>query len=117
MVWAAKTGLFVALTIALSVYGLNCRETPTLEQSIDCCNTMRCHSPRSRRSHHSQDCCNTTPQMYAVLGQPRALLSIAFSPVTLGTVRSFSHPLPEFVATGIVGNHSHDPPPLPVSAM
>src|SRR5215471_7154461 len=111
MVWAAKTGLFLALTIALSLYGLNCRGTPTPEQAMHCCNTMRCHSPHSHRTHHSQDCCDTAPEMYAVLGQPRALMSISFTPETFGTVQSFDHPLSESVPSSIVGNHSHDPPP------
>ena len=114
MVWAAKAGLFVALTIALFIYGLNCQATATPEHAMRCCDTMRCHSPQS---HRSQDCCNTTPEMYAVLGQPGPPLSASFSPVTLGTVEVFRHPLSVFVASSIVGNHSHDPPQLPVPAM
>jgi hypothetical protein len=54
--------------------------------------------------------------MYAVLGQPGGLLSISFSPVTLGTVELFSRPVSEFVTSSIVGSHSHDPPQLPASA-
>lgn len=117
MVWAAKTGLFAALTIALSLYNLNCEATPAPEQSMHCCNTMRCHSPHGHRSQHSQDCCNTMPQMYAALGQPMAPVSIPFSPVTLGTMPSFRPPLSEVAVSSAVGNHSHDPPRLPVSPM
>jgi len=55
--------------------------------------------------------------MYAVLGQPAALMSTSFSPKTLAIVQSFSDPLFKFVASNSVGNHSHDPPKLSVSAM
>jgi hypothetical protein len=48
--------------------------------------------------------------MYAVLGQPTALLIISFSPATLGIVQSFRDPISEFAAKNIVRNHAHDPP-------
>ena len=113
---AAKAGLFVTLTIALSEYGLDCGGAPTTEQSMRCCNTMRCHSPHNHRNRHPGDCCNTMPQMYAVLGQPPAQLSISFSPATLGMVQSFRDPISEFAAKNKVGSHSHDPPKLAVFA-
>ena len=55
-------------------------------------------------------------EMYAVLGQPPALLSVSFSPATLGMVQPFSDSVSESAAKGKVGNHSHDPPKLPASA-
>src|SRR5215469_9492609 len=115
MVSATKVGLFVALTTALSVFGLDCRDAPTTEQSMQCCNAMRCHSRNNHRGHPSGDCCNTLPQTYAVLGQPPALLRISFFPA-LGMVQSFRDPISEFAAKNIVGNHSHDPPKLAASA-
>jgi len=54
--------------------------------------------------------------MYAVIGQPPALLSTSFSPVTLGIVRSLSDPLSEYVASSLIGIHSHDPPQFLTSA-
>jgi len=56
------------------------------------------------------------PEMYAVFGQPPALLSISSSLRTLGIVQSFRNPISEFAAKNIVGNHSHDPPKLTASA-
>lgn len=112
MASAAKVVLIVALTIPLSVYGLRCGATATPEQSMQCCNPMRCHSPHNYHDRHNQDCCNTMPEMYAVLGQPAALLGISFSPVTLAIVPSFSNSLSESAASIMVGSHSHDPPKL-----
>lgn len=115
MVWGAKGGIFVALTIALCVYGPDC--TPTPEPSMACCNTMRVRSPHNHCNHRSQDCCKTVLQMYAALGQPAAPLRTSFSPVMLGVVPPSGDPLSEYAAGRIVGNHSHDPPKFRVSAM
>lgn len=109
MASAAKVVFIVALTIPLSVYGLHCGARAAPEQSMQCCNTMRCHSPRPYRSGHNQDCCNTMPEMYAALGQPAALLDISFSPMTVAIVQSFGNSLSESAAS-MVGSHSHDPP-------
>jgi len=56
------------------------------------------------------------PEMYAVFGQPPALLSISSSLRTLDIVQSFRNPIFEFAAKNMVGNHSHDPPKLTASA-
>src|SRR5215472_16323514 len=103
----AKWVLSSALTAALAACGLDCVGLATPEQAMQCCNTVRCH----HRSHHgSQDCCSTTPQLHAALGQPSSIQGITFSPVALGVVQAFSYfQIVEFSST-IIAAHSHDPP-------
>jgi hypothetical protein len=111
MVRAVKWVLMPTLTVALAAYGLDCLGMATPEQAMQCCNTMRCHTHSHHQHHGSQDCCNTTPQMHAALGQPSSVQALAFSPVALGVVRaSNDSQIMEFSAR-IMGGHSHDPPP------
>ena len=50
----------------------------TLEQSMQCCNSVRCHSPHRHSGHHSKERRDTTPQMHVV-----GLQGISFSLLTL----------------------------------
>ena len=68
------------------------------------------HTHHSRNHHGSQDCCSTTPQMRAALGQPSSLQGTTFSPVALRVVLAFSDfQIVEF-SSAIIAAHSHDPP-------
>lgn len=104
----ARWILLSALTIALVGYGFDCLGMTTPEQSMECCNRMRCHS--HHHSKQSQDCCNTTPQAHADLGNPSSLQSISYSPIALGCVHAPAHvELIGFFGT-VITRHSHDPP-------
>jgi hypothetical protein len=110
MMRPAKWVLSSTLTAALTAYGLDCVGMVTPEQAMQCCNTMRCHTHHRRSHHGSQDCCSTTPQMHAALGQPSSTQGITFSPVAPGVVQAFSDfQIVEFSSAVIVA-HSHDPP-------
>jgi len=110
MMRLAKWVLSSVLTAALAAYGLDCVGMATPEQAMPCCNTMRCHTHHRRSHHGSQDCCSTTPQMRAALGQPSSIQGISFSPVALGVVLAFSDfQIVEF-SSAIISGHSHDPP-------
>src|SRR5579864_7989766 len=110
MMRSAKCGLVAALAVALATHGLDCMGSATHEEAMQCCNTMRCHSPHNRHSHHSMDCCDATPQMHPALGQPTSVQAISSSPVTLGLVHCSSNSHLMEVSRGIIGAHSHDPP-------
>src|SRR5215469_15202273 len=110
MIWAAKHVLFAALILVLSAYGLECVGVTTPEQSMQCCNTMRCHSPHNRHSHQSMDCCETVPHIQPALGQPSSVRAISFAPATLGLVQGFGDSRLMEVSRGIIGAHAHDPP-------
>ena len=110
MMRPAKWVLSSALTAALATYGLDCVGMAAPEQAMQCCNKMGCHTYHRRSHHGSQDCCSTTPQMHAALGQPSTTQGITFSPVALGVVQAFSDlQIVEF-SSGIIAAHSHDPP-------
>lgn len=104
-----KFVLPLTLTIALAAYGMDCLGMTRPEQAMQCCSTMHCHL-HGHRSHHSQDCCITTPQMHAALGQPSLVQGVLFLPVALGVLKSFndSHFMDCSVST--ISGHSHDPP-------
>lgn len=110
MMRPAKWLLALALTVALAAYGLDCLGMATPEQSMQCCENMRCHS-HHRPSGNTQDCCNATPQMYAALGQPPSAQAISFSPVALGVVQAFDDSEITGFFPCIIAGHSHDPPP------
>lgn len=110
MTWAAKWVVVAALAFALGAYGLDCVGMATPEQSMECCKTMRCHSPLAHHSHPSKDCCDTTPTMHASLGQPSLGQSIPFSPVALGVVEAFSDSQMIGFVPSTLAAHSHDPP-------
>lgn len=117
MIWSAKWVLVAALTFALCAYGLDCIGTTIPEQSMGCCKTMRCHSPRGHHSHSSMGCCDTTPQTHAPLGQASLVQSVAFFGVAFGLVQSFSGSQTLAPVPGVfAGSHSHDPPVPSVTA-
>ena len=110
MMRPGKRVLSSALTAALAAYGLDCVGMATPEQAMQCCHTMLCHTHHHRSHHGSQDCCSTTPEVPAALGQPSSMQGINFSPVALGAVQAFSDfQIVEFSST-IIAAHSHDPP-------
>lgn len=105
-----KFALSLALTVALVAYGLDCVGIATPELAMQCCSTMHCHRHGHRGSHLSQDCCNTTSQIQAALGQPSSKQGVSFCPVALGVAqRSSDAQIMERCASTMVV-HSHDPP-------
>jgi hypothetical protein len=107
----ARLVLVSTLTVALAAYGLDCFGMATAEQAMQCCNKMRCPSHHHPGHHGSQDCCNTTPQMHAALGQPSSVQGVSFSPVALGVVQASNDSQVVEFSARIVTGHSHDPPP------
>lgn len=110
MMRPAKWVLSSALTATLAAYGLDCVGMATPEQAMQCCNKMQCHTHHRRSHHGSQDCCSTTPQMRAALGQPSSIQGMTFSRVAFPVVQAFSDfQIVEFCSV-IIAAHSHDPP-------
>jgi len=104
---AGRRVLFVALTVALATYALDCVSMSTPELAMRCCNSMHCHS---QHHHKGQDCCKTMPEMHAVLGQPSSVQGVSFSPVVLGLVPAFSEASGLEPSAGMIAEHSHAPP-------
>jgi hypothetical protein len=104
---AGRRVLFVALTVALATYALDCVSMTTPEQAMQCCKAMHCHS---HHHHKSQDCCKTMPAMHAVLGQPSLAQGVSLSPVVVGLVQAFSETNGLEPSAGIIAEHSHAPP-------
>jgi hypothetical protein len=104
---AGRGVLFLALSVALATYALDCISMATPELAMRCCNSMHCHS---QHHHKGQDCCKTMPEMHAVLGQPSSAQGVSFSPVVLGFVQAFSEADRLEPSARIVAEHSHAPP-------
>jgi len=104
---ACRRVLFLALSVALAMYALDCVSMSTPEQAMQCCNSMHCHS---HHHHRAQDCCKTMPEMHAVLGQPSSAQGVSFSPVVLGLVQAVSEADGLEPSARIIAEHSHAPP-------
>ena len=104
---AGKRVLFVALSVALMTYALDCVSMTTPEQAMQCCESMHCHSQHHRRA---QDCCKTMPAVHAVLDQPSSTQGVSFCPLVLGFVQAFSEANGLEPSARIVAEHSHAPP-------
>lgn len=102
-------GVVAALLVALAAYGLDCMGMATSEHMMACCEKMRCHS-HHHRNQNPQDCCKTTPQMQAALGQPSSMQTISVSPVTYGVMQAFDDLKMSALFASISARHSHDPP-------
>ena len=102
-------GVVAALSVALAAYGVDCMGMATPEHTMSCCEKMRCHS----HHHHNsspQNCCKTTPQMQASLGQPSSMQTISVSPGMFGVMQAFDDPKMSMFFGNISARHSHDPP-------
>src|ERR1700757_3666781 len=102
----ARRVLLAALSVALALYGLDCVGMTTPEQAMQCCNSMRCPA----HHHRGQDCCKTTPERQAAIGQPTSVHSISCSLVAHGAVQPISGCPSIESSEGLILKHSHDPP-------
>jgi len=101
--------VLAVLTVSLAAYGPDCLGMPAPKHAMGCCKKMRCHS-RHQRNQNPQNCCDTTPQMRAALGQPPSPQTISVSPVMLGMMQTFEGPTIAGFFDPIFVGHSHDPP-------
>src|SRR5690348_11521866 len=103
---AGRRVLFVALTVALATYALDCVSMSTPELAMRCCNSMHCHS---QHHHKGQDCCKTMPEMHAVLGQPSSVQGGSFSPAVRGPVLALSDASGLECCIGMIAERSAEP--------
>ena len=103
-------GVVAALSVALAAYGVDCMGMATPEHTTSCCEKMRCHS-HHHHNQNPQDCCKTTPQIQAALGQPSTMQTISVPLGMFGVIQVFVDPKMSAFFAHISARHSHDPPP------
>jgi hypothetical protein len=101
----AKPIFLAVLAVSLAAFAFDCAAATTLEQAIQCCNSMSCSS----HIHHAQDCCKTMPSMHAPFVQPSTMHGVSYSPlvfavlpVTKSRAGDSSNP--------VMAAHCHAPP-------
>ena len=104
--WPAKRIPGALLAVAIAAYGPDCLGIATPEQAMQCCRTMHCHA----HGRHSQDCCSTTLQGRAALGQPSSLQELVVKRVAIGVVQAVSSFEKKRIPVSVVSQHSHYPP-------
>jgi hypothetical protein len=106
MMRLAKPIFLAVLAVALAAYAFECGAAATLEQAIQCCNSMPCSS----HGHHGQDCCKTMPTLRAPFVQPSSMHGVSYSPVVLAVLpaNAKSHSLES--SNNVIAAHCHAPP-------
>lgn len=102
----AKLLLTVILVLTIGAYVMDCAEMMTLDDAMQCCDTMPC-APQQHGDAH--DCCKTMSSTHTVFVQP-SVRRASFSPVFVALVPfdrqtgalEFSFP--------VTSAHSHAPP-------
>ena len=102
----ARRVFLAVLTVALAAYASDCGGMATVEQAMQCCNSMRCSS----HGHHSQECCKTMPAIHAFIGQPPSVQGISFASVALGVVWAFGESDSIESSARLIAGYSHAPP-------
>ena len=95
------------LAVAIAASGPDCLDMATPQRAMQCCRTMHCHS----HGRHSGDCCSTTLQERAVLGQPSSPQGLVVTRVAIGVAQAVSSFPIKRNPFSVVSKHSHDPPP------
>lgn len=103
----ARRVLFVALTVALATYAIDCVGLTTPERAMQCCNSMRC-PPHHHHGH--QDCCKTMPTTNVDFGQPLSFQGVSHSPVVFALPILLSEPFRNEDSERMVAEISHAPP-------
>ena len=112
----AKPIFLTVLTVALAAYAFDCGAAMTLEQAMQCCDSMPCSS----HGHHAQDCCKTMPTLRAPFVQPPFLQGVSYSPSVLAVLPATGKSLSLDSPDRVIAAHCHAPPirytpaPLPL---
>jgi hypothetical protein len=103
----ARAALLLIAVVAFAAYGSDCLTMATLEQAMECCNSMPC----APDSHHGQHCCKAMSAIHApfVQAQPKHVVTV----VQLGAVpTSELAQTAGICATGVsIARYGHAPPP------
>ena len=104
----AKPIFLGMLVVAFAAYAFDCDAATTLEQAMQCCNSMPCSS----HGHDAQDCCKTMPSMHAPFVQPSSVHGVSYSPLVFVVLPAVSEPHPIDSADRVIVAQSHAPPIL-----
>jgi hypothetical protein len=86
--------LVLLVVTALAAYVVDCSGMTTPAEAMNCCQSMPCSS-----SSHSQQCCETMPQMHAPFVQPPSAHGLSFVPYVF-TLISISQESPNSDSAG-----------------
>src|SRR5437899_2743104 len=102
-----KPILLFVLATAIASYAMDCVAMMTVEQAMQCCDTMPC---ATHGSDHSQECCKTMPSLHTSFVQPAAARGLSFSLAFVALLLGFdvSHPLDS--PAGVLTAQCHAPP-------
>jgi hypothetical protein len=106
-----KPTLLLVLAAATASYAMDCGAMMTVEQAMQCCDTMPC---ATHGSDHSQECCKTMPSMQTSFVQPAAARGLSFSPVFVALPPGFDVSEPLDSPVGVLTAQCHAPP-IPVA--
>jgi hypothetical protein len=102
----AKPILLLVLAAAMASYAMDCGAMLTVEQAMQCCDTMPC---ATHGSDHSQECCKTMPSMHTSFVQPAAR-GLSFSLVFVALLPGFDVTQPLDPPIGVLTAQCHAPP-------
>jgi hypothetical protein len=108
----AKPIFLTVLVIALAAYALDCGAAMTLEQAMQCCDSMPCSS----HGHHAEDCCKTMQSMHAPFVQPSSARSFSYSPFVFATLPVTRESRGLDLSDGVIAANGHAPPIFYASA-
>jgi hypothetical protein len=102
----AKPILIMVMGVALGAYAFDCVPMNTLEQSMQCCDSMDC----AAHGHHHQDCCQTASSLHTPFVQAASVHGPVFAPVVLAMLPVTAEPSIFQSATFLIHWNSHGPP-------
>ena len=102
----ARPILIAVMGLALGAYAFDCAPMTTLEQAMQCCNSMDCVS----QGHHNQDCCQTGPSLRAPFVQAASVHGPAFAPVVFAVLPATPESSARQSAGVWIQLSSHGPP-------
>src|ERR1700745_1230423 len=97
--------LVAFVATALAAYVLDCSGTTTPAEAMKCCQSMPCSS-----SGHSQECCETMPQMHAPFVPSPSAQGVSFTSDLIAVLSIFQEPLGSGFAVSRLAAGGHAPP-------